>query len=190
MPININNCYWRVNGHDAAVFSSAKPGWVALDDKDYKAWQDAGNPVRPIFCDAELCHSLIVRGASNSIVAACGVTDFGPSLSYDDKVGIIVAIGCKIVSSDPTINGTYELGDSAWRDMRDEAQYIQTWPQDGFSGGEKTFPWRTREETVTFSDTKKFMDVVKALADYLTTWKRYLGAPSDKMPTLGTTTIS
>jgi len=75
-------------------------------------------------------------------------------------------------SSNSAVDATYACSRSDRADMRDEAQYIQTFG--AFPGGITTMVWTLPNgSTVSFSTTAQFIAVVKGIGDYLTGWKQF-----------------
>jgi hypothetical protein len=183
------NWYWKVGGKDGQVFSSAKPGYVSENNKDYKAWlKNENHPSGGEYMtDGELADVLLKAGLPSDVIAAAGADDFGPALAASDQLQIIQAIGVDLKSTAaPSLNAIYDISGQSWQDIRDEALYVQTFGS--FSGGETSFVWRARNKEVTFDSTEKFLAVVKGLADYYTKWRQHLTNNKAK-PDLGTVAI-
>ena len=188
--------YWLAANRPGVVFSSAAPGWIAPSDATYTAWLAAGNaPTQAVqggvnvLTDGEIADVLVKAGVPNAAVMACGVTSFG-NVPVDSASKIVQAIGVAVTSTGtPASDATYEISGSQWQDMRDEAQYVQTYG--AFSGGLTTLTWIARSGVVSFASTAAFLAVVKGLADYLTPWKVYFATGmSGTMPPLGTAAIA
>jgi len=67
------------------------------------------------------------------------------------------------------LNGTYAIAGRIWEDMKNEAQYINTFG--AFSGGAPALVWPVAAGTVNFATTAAFMSAVRGLADFLSKYK-------------------
>ena len=180
--------YWLVGNRADVVFASARAVWVPPTDTAYEAWLAAGELPSRVAADGELAH-LLVLAKFPTIAAAVGATSLS-TLSPGQMIEIVTGLGVALTSTGtPALNATYALSGQAWQDMRDEAQYVQTYG--AFSGDAETLTWpeTVNGVPVTFATTAQFLAVVRALADYLTSWKRYLAAGGTQ-PTLGSVTTA
>ncbi|HEY3919463.1 MAG TPA: hypothetical protein VGL83_16865 [Stellaceae bacterium] len=85
-------------------------------------------------------------------------------------IAAIVA-GCTIASAGtPALNGTYAICGPTWADMKDEAQYIQTFGV--FSGNQTSIGWELLGSgAIAFTAPAQLLAVVRSLGDYLTALK-------------------
>ena len=91
--------------------------------------------------------------------------------------------GCAIVSAGTqTVNGTYALAGQAWRDMKDEAQFVSTFG--AFSTGTPTLPWTLADgkTAIVFPSTASFLAVVKALGQTLSAIKQFAAGQAAQLP--------
>lgn len=105
-----------------------------------------------------------------------------PPLTPAQQVAALLAAGVAIASaSDAALNGTYACSGQDWQDMRDEAQYIQTFG--AFSGGLSALSWTKPDSTVTsFSTTAQFLSVVRCIGDFLTGVKQFTAGQISALP--------
>jgi hypothetical protein len=164
--------YWIVGNRSApnSVFSAPGGTYVSDTDAGYAAFAAGGSQASPILSDGELA-DVFAKAGLNALALAAAPTDWG-NVPPDDVVAAVMAAGCSLSSAGtPAVNATYELSGQTWQDLRDEAQYIQTFG--AFSGGVATLEWSARDAIVTFTTTAEFLAVVRGLGDYATSWKRW-----------------
>jgi hypothetical protein len=94
-----------------------------------------------------------------------------PAPTVAQSLATAIAAGCALQStSTPALNGTYAITGPLWEDLKDEAQYIQTYGV--FSAGQTALDWLLPNGgTVAFSSPAELLAVVRGLGDYLTTLK-------------------
>jgi hypothetical protein len=94
-----------------------------------------------------------------------------PPPSVAQSLAAAIAAGCALQSTaTPALDATYAIAGPLWNDLKDEAQYIQTFG--AFSAGQTAIAWLLpKGGTVTFATTAQLLAVVRGLGDYLTALK-------------------
>lgn len=94
--------------------------------------------------------------------------------------------GCQIVSNGtPALNGTYDAAGPRWEQMKGELQYIAGFGE--FSGGLTELDWPARSGEIVFSTADQFKAAVRAIADWLTGWQRFVDGKTEEPPALPVT---
>ena len=98
----------------------------------------------------------------------------------------VIGAGCTITSTGtPVLSATYDAFGARWQQMMGELQYIAGFG--AFSGGLTELDWPARSGEVVFSTVDQFKAVVRAVADWLTAWQRFVDGKVEVPPTLPVT---
>jgi hypothetical protein len=162
---NPSNWYWLVGNKPSQVFSSAVPGYVALNNATYDAWTAAGNKATNALSDGELTDVLAKAGLPTAVVAAAGVTSMG-NVPASDALPAMLAAGCQITStSTPALNGLYPIDPATAARITAEQVMIQV--SGKFTNGQTTRAWYTATGTAPVFTTTQFTAFAEAVAGYV-----------------------
>lgn len=109
-----------------------------------------------------------VRGTDGSFAPAPA-----PILTPAQQLNQAAIAGCAVVyTAKPTLSGTYDASGQRWSQMRQEAQYVATFG--AFSGSLSELDWPVKAGNAVFTTVDDFKTVVRAIADWLTGWQRFV----------------
>jgi hypothetical protein len=96
-----------------------------------------------------------------------------------ERMDAAMAAGFSLSSTaTPSLNATYDVAGQRWQQMLGEAPYITAFGS--FSGGVTKLDWPARSGEVVFATTAEFLAVVRALADQLTLWQRFVDGKGEE----------